>query len=323
MVYGIIDEAAADGVWNRTIKNKLQMTEQLVKTCIKKLEGLGLIREMQSVEHPNKKMYIKAGLRPSARATGGPWFTNTQLDEVFVNELENVIFEYIKSHSAYQHTVPGRGGGATKTPSKGVVRGEGAVVKTEDGAAAQRAGRKRPAGDISTDDQGVVRSGNQDSGFPAPSHTSTGGGGKHKVYLPMPAGYTDYPTVNEIAQFVHSIKITNNTTLTETDIQQLIDLLIYDGLIEPIRVKKRKGYRVLRALKQDPVSYHERVKERRAKAREDEEEPLEVLAPEPRSNGLTEAPCGQCPVFELCEEGGPVSPSNCIYFPQWLGLEIE
>jgi DNA-directed RNA polymerase III subunit RPC6 len=31
MVYSIIDEAGADGIWNRTIKNKLNMHEAVVK----------------------------------------------------------------------------------------------------------------------------------------------------------------------------------------------------------------------------------------------------------------------------------------------------
>ena len=80
MVYSVIDEAGADGIWNRTIKNKLNMHEAVVKNCIKYLETKGYIASMKNVEHPNKKMYIKANLRPSDRATGGPWFTDGELD---------------------------------------------------------------------------------------------------------------------------------------------------------------------------------------------------------------------------------------------------
>jgi len=29
-------------------------------------------------------------------------------------------------------------------------------------------------------------------------------------------------------------------------------------------------------------------------------------------------PCGSCPVFDFCAERGPVTPSNCEYFDQWL-----
>ncbi|KAK4240443.1 hypothetical protein C8A03DRAFT_13253 [Achaetomium macrosporum] len=305
MVYSIIDEAGADGIWNRTIKNRLNMHEAVVKNCIKYLEQKGYIASMKNVEHPNKKMYIKATLRPSERATGGPWFTEGELDTAFISELESIVFEYIKTKSAYRgsQAQPGgaasSSGGAIKVPKKGAI---------SSGEATPR-GTKRAATDISTDDAS-----------PAPTlNTSRGGNAKSRaVFLPMPAGYNQYPTVAEIAKFIHDTGITNNTTLGEADIQQLVDVLTYDGLIEPVRVGRRRGYRVTRAMKQDTVPFHKRQKEREAGIGLDQ--PL-VVGAEPLSNGLTEAPCGRCPVFELCEEGGPVSPSNCVYFLQWLDLE--
>jgi DNA-directed RNA polymerase III subunit RPC6 len=299
MVYSIIDEAGADGIWNRTIKNKLNMHEAVVKNCIKFLESKGYIASMKNVEHPNKKMYIKATLRPSERATGGPWFTDGELDTAFISELEGIVFEYIKTKSAYRGSQPQpaafSSSSATKAPKKGTV--------TADTTAR---GTKRSATEISTDDTS-----------PTPARSSSSNKTR-AVFLPMPAGYKHYPTVAEIAKFIHDTGITNNTTLGEADIQQLVDVLTYDGLIEPVRVGRRRGYRVTRAMKQDTVPFHKRQKEREAGIGLDQ--PL-VAGAEPLGNGLTEAPCGRCPVFDLCEEGGPVSPSNCVYFLQWLDLE--
>jgi DNA-directed RNA polymerase III subunit RPC6 len=34
--------------------------------------------------------------------------------------------------------------------------------------------------------------------------------------------------------------------------------------------------------------------------------------------GWSEAPCGSCPVFDFCKERGPVGPSGCEYFGEWL-----
>jgi DNA-directed RNA polymerase III subunit RPC6 len=39
---------------------------------------------------------------------------------------------------------------------------------------------------------------------------------------------------------------------------------------------------------------------------------------EVEGNGLSQAPCGRCPVFNLCEDGGPVNAKNCEYFQTWL-----
>jgi len=64
------------------------------------------------------------------------------------------------------------------------------------------------------------------------------------------------------------------------------------------------------------VSFAKRQKDREAGIGLD----LPIFGMEPPGNGLTEVPCGRCPVFELCEEGGPVSPANCVYFDQWLEI---
>lgn len=36
------------------------------------------------------------------------------------------------------------------------------------------------------------------------------------------------------------------------------------------------------------------------------------------SLGQTQAPCGTCPQFNFCEEGGPVNADSCSYFTDWL-----
>lgn len=36
------------------------------------------------------------------------------------------------------------------------------------------------------------------------------------------------------------------------------------------------------------------------------------------SLGWSQAPCGRCPVFDFCHEGGPVNPKECTYYGDWL-----
>ena len=32
---------------------------------------------------------------------------------------------------------------------------------------------------------------------------------------------------------------------------------------------------------------------------------------------ITQTPCGACPVFSECKDGGIISPQTCIYFNDW------
>ncbi|KAK2018631.1 RNA polymerase Rpc34 subunit [Colletotrichum eremochloae] len=296
MVYGAIDEAGGDGIWSKSIQNRLNMHDSVLKTALKQLQGKGLIAPFKNVEHPNKRMFIKASMRPSERATGGPWFTDSAFDEAFIEDLQRVIFDYVKRKSTYLSTGSSSAaagtGTATRTavPKKGVLRG-GLDAK---------ASKKRGADEMSSDDK--------TSSVPAVQPPPPR---KVPVNLPLPAGYKEYPTVREIARFISQSGITSDTILGEEDMQKLVDVLVFDGLIEPIRVAGRLGYRVTRAPRQSTTNWA---------ARQDTA-PADEGGPEPFVNGYTEAPCGRCPVFDLCEEGGPVSASNCVYFERWLGLE--
>jgi DNA-directed RNA polymerase III subunit RPC6 len=38
----------------------------------------------------------------------------------------------------------------------------------------------------------------------------------------------------------------------------------------------------------------------------------------PKGIPFTDIPCGVCPVFNECHEGGQVAPEKCEYYKKWL-----
>ena len=118
------------------------------------------------------------------------------------------------------------------------------------------------------------------------NHASKPKGG---IMLPLPPGYKGYPTVPEITKELNASGI-SGVMMRESEMQTLLDVLCYDGRL--MRVMDGEGYKAVRQSMAD--------------------EGAAV------GNGLTEAPCGRCPVFNLCEEGGPVNARNCEYFQAWL-----
>ncbi|MCJ1251321.1 34-kDa subunit of RNA polymerase III (C) [Trapelia coarctata] len=109
--------------------------------------------------------------------------------------------------------------------------------------------------------------------------------------VPMPPGYTGYPNISDITRAIHSSKV-SQIAMKEAEVRQLMDVLCWSGRVE--KVMDGKAYRSVR--------YGPGV------------DGVQV------ENGLTEAPCGRCPVFDLCEEGGPVNATTCIYFQDWLNF---
>lgn len=130
----------------------------------------------------------------------------------------------------------------------------------------------------------------------------------------FPADYSGYPTAPDVHKFVTKSGLTT-VPLSLEDVRTLIDRLFYDGKITKIQ---KAG--------------HDLSDSDRMDVDDDDDEDGEVVremhdmwmykavrgsALEER-NAWTDMPCGKCPVFDFCTEGGPVNPGNCIYFKEWL-----
>ncbi|OJJ48124.1 hypothetical protein ASPZODRAFT_62264 [Penicilliopsis zonata CBS 506.65] len=129
-----------------------------------------------------------------------------------------------------------------------------------------------------------------------------------RQYLPFPAGYQGYSTVATITAAVNESGITP-VRLGEESIVQLLQVLCFDNKLVSLNngemyrsIKNPEAVKAQQARKPGPID---------PDADDDERRRLVF-------NGMTEAPCGQCPVFKLCAPGGAVSPETCEYFDPWL-----
>jgi hypothetical protein len=46
-------------------------------------------------QHPTRKLYMLAGLEPSVALTGGPWYTDNELDTEFIDTLIKACYKFI------------------------------------------------------------------------------------------------------------------------------------------------------------------------------------------------------------------------------------
>ncbi|KAI2604516.1 RNA polymerase Rpc34 [Hypoxylon fragiforme] len=281
LVYEIIDSAGPEGSWQQDIKKRLNLQDNALRKALKELEIKRFINQFTTVENTSKKMWIKYGMQPSARATGGPWYTDQFLDEAFIDALQSVVVNIIKEKGSYRSTAERNVRSVSPVlPKKGVIRGglSDAAIKS----------KKRSADAISKDDP--------------PSTSSTTSKFRGAVRLPLIAGYTGYPTAQEITADIVKMNVAKGQPLKTEHVQELIDILVWESRIEEVKMGDRVGYRAVRVSKHNPDI-----------VKLDSEDFWEA-----RTNGLTTVPCGKCPVFELCEEGGPVWAGGCEYFDKWL-----
>lgn len=253
MIYSYIESSGREGIWSRTIKTKTNFHQSIMTRSIKSLESKNFIKSIKSVKWPTRIIYMLAHLTPSEDVTGGPWFTDGELDTDFVEILCVQVEKYILSRSFHV-------AGTSINPSKRV-KGKVAKPQAEEARRRELGGTQKPLVDRNT---------------------------KLQSFSP---GYNKYPTLPEIVTWLNGTGM-SEVQLEEEHVRQLCDILYYDRKIERVL-----GGTAFKAMRPSPT--------------EDEDGPR---------NGLSEAPCGRCPVFSLCEEDGPVSAANCEYFKDWLDL---
>ncbi len=238
-------------MWTKIIRIKTNLHQTVMQRCLKSLEARSYIKQIKTVKYPNRKMYMLAHLQASEDVTGGPFYTDSTLDDEFVLQVANWTENYVAKRSWWY---------PPSNDSK----------------------RKK---DKSKMTQAQVESLRNEDFHGTNTRTDTS-----RDVLPMPPGYTGYPTIPQITKAINGSNLTTGVVMKEAEMRQLMDVLCWDGRLEKIGNGNGngKGYKSIR-----PVG-------------------------EEFENGLTEAPCGRCPVFDICEEGGPVNARTCEYFQEWL-----
>ncbi|XP_054881971.1 DNA-directed RNA polymerase III subunit RPC6-like [Poeciliopsis prolifica] len=113
---------------------------------------------------------------------------------------------------------------------------------------------------------------------------------------PMVQRNSSFATSHEVWKYICELGI-SKVDLSMDDIETILNTLIYDGKVEMTVIAAKEG---------TVGSVDGQMKLYRGVNA--------ILQP----TGLVKTPCGLCPVFHDCHEGGEISPSSCIYMSEWL-----
>ncbi|KAA1125411.1 34-kDa subunit of RNA polymerase III (C) [Puccinia graminis f. sp. tritici] len=99
LVYDNISNAGNTGIWTKTLKMRTNIHQTNLTKCIKALENKNLIKAVKSVKFPTRKIYILSELQPSVEHSGGPWYTDNELDTEFIGVLLQSILKCLQDRS--------------------------------------------------------------------------------------------------------------------------------------------------------------------------------------------------------------------------------
>ena len=293
IVYSCVENEHENGIWIRNIKKKTGISDnKAMERIVTKLQSLYLIKNVKSARSPNQKTYMLYHLAPTDEMTGGSFFDAGELDEGLVDELSNLIVFHARQMSWVEEKKK-----RIKRDSSPILIRDDVVNGTAAGAQDNRGRKKRKR------EKAAPPSTDMEDFAPIKKHCSH----KHDAdstneptQLIFPAGH-EYPTASSIHQFI----VTNNVirpvkaaSLTVDEIQNVLNVLVWDEKLEEVN----GGYRTVRGVKfKQPGEEKNGGDEKKV-----------------GGNGLTEMPCGRCPVVDLCGVGGPISAETCVYFERWL-----
>lgn len=113
---------------------------------------------------------------------------------------------------------------------------------------------------------------------------------------PMVQRNSSFATSHEVWKYISELGI-SKVDLSMEDIETILNTLIYDGKVEMTVIAAKEG---------TVGSVDGQMKLYRG---------VNAIA---TATGLVTTPCGLCPVFDDCCDGGEISPSSCIYLSEWL-----
>ncbi|KAN0094666.1 RNA polymerase Rpc34 subunit domain containing protein [Tylopilus felleus] len=99
MVLSHIQASSNEGIWTKHLKAKTELHQTVIDRCLKSLVQKQLVKSIKAVRHPTRKIYMLAHLEPSVELTGGPWYTDNELDTEFIKLLSTACLHYIRDRS--------------------------------------------------------------------------------------------------------------------------------------------------------------------------------------------------------------------------------
>ncbi|EKM56245.1 uncharacterized protein PHACADRAFT_117896 [Phanerochaete carnosa HHB-10118-sp] len=100
LVLSHIQAAGNEGIWTKHIKVKTELHQTVIDRCLKSLTQKKLVKCISgSVQHPTRKIYMLFHLEPSTEMTGGPWYTDKELDTEFIKLLTAACLKFIRDRS--------------------------------------------------------------------------------------------------------------------------------------------------------------------------------------------------------------------------------
>ena len=212
-----------------------------VSKALKELMAQGLIKEMKSAQS-SRRIWLVADVEPNQETLGGVFVDDGKFDPGMIDSVSFAILNFIEAQSWAEAPPPHDPHIKEKSKEKSKSKIFSSSKHTPKPAA-----EDRPT--LQEQPPQITRKHNRNDSLFKPPTSRRG-----NILIPHHPTYTKYPTTLDITFQINEDGIVHHT-LSESDIQQVLNKLEFDGRIERMRDTNGKlgeGYRTVRRVwKQD------------------------------------------------------------------------
>ncbi|KAL9093053.1 MAG: hypothetical protein Q9165_004191 [Trypethelium subeluteriae] len=302
-IYNYIAESRTNGCWVKSLQNKTNFHLANLGKLIKSLENKRLIKSIKNVKFPTRRVYMLSDLSPSEDITGGPWFSDAELDVDLVDALATLAIKFVSDRSwgttarkkVRREHIEDAGTSTEKNrrmnkPSKQLEPGKhipSESIRSTQQANADDQDTIHAPDDIKTGHtvpndhvhRATAITEESDIPFfppqphlcPIPPPVSTS---KPSSLPPLKVGHT-YPSTAEICDHIRDSGVTS-LTFSESEFQELLEMLVLDGRLEKMGPNRYRSVRGVLALTERGKDQDKRGRER-GKTRKDRGPDIEEL----------------------------------------------
>ncbi|MCO5585526.1 hypothetical protein L7F22_039459 [Adiantum nelumboides] len=350
IIFSFIRVAGNEGIWTKQLKLRANLHQTVMQRCLKSLESKGLIKAVKSVKFPTRKIYMLSSLTPSVELSGGPWYTDNELDTVFIDQLCTVLYQFIASK-----TWPGKRG-ESRDPSDRPIYPASHINSLPTASTCLQFLKKSNITDTDLQVENVQslldvlvydgkvekiphfrRGGNDDDD----EWTSKG---KRDGYSDESSEGSDVGSSDDESSDEDGSSSESN--LSEDDRRKRKRKSSKSSRRSSSKSKSGKSSRHSSRDREDKKKKEKRKRKNDSSSKsiplrsdsedseEDEDDDEDVAmsaAPSAGSvfvyrairqirldTGWIEVPCAHCPVFDFCSAGGPVNAEACLYMRDWI-----
>ncbi|PPQ77738.1 hypothetical protein CVT25_011173 [Psilocybe cyanescens] len=385
LVLSHIKSSGNEGIWTKHLKAKTSLHQTVIDRCLKTLTQKRLIKRVPSVQHITRKIYMLEGIEPSISLTGGPWYTDNELDTEFIQNLTEACYKLIGDISFPKRRSGSEGAlypisNAPRYPTADSIRhslrkarltetdlsvehvemllnvlildgkieklpafgsalwnseaiGDGDSADEEEKSSRKKKRKKRDDG--SDDEDSSLKKKRKKRATSEDESESSDDEGtrkkkkkkkKSKAKAKAKAKDSDTDTDTDSETEVKKKKKKKRAHSSDSESSS-------DGGVHHRKENKKKKRKVFSESESSSEESDAKSRRKKSKSMKRSESPTtgfdafdtgsggsvyRALKDEVTTVGLTESPCGLCPSFEFCKEGGPVNPKECIYYEDWL-----